>query len=298
MKRDIIIIMDGGSLRGIFGAGVLTAFQNLNLYPRIHSFYGRSAGAHNGAYFIAGKTHCSEWMYTQKLTSKKFMRMDKSLSFAAELFLKLFNKKEHIEKLINLDYVKYMEQTMVKLDINKIKKSPIKFYVKVFDIKDGKGYYIDAKKDTLKAIEASAALVPFYPHTVMANGRKYADGNTIINELIPEKELFEIAENNKDKKIVFIINERINPFVIFRNILFNFGWGVSLGMFLGKDVFLKKMKNMLRYDLTRKFISLPNVHLLANDTILHTAMCTNKEVLRDTYREGMRKGRELIKEVL
>ena len=50
--RDIIIIAEGGCMQGVFGAGVMTAFQESNLLnERVHSIYGSSAGAHNGRLF-------------------------------------------------------------------------------------------------------------------------------------------------------------------------------------------------------------------------------------------------------
>lgn len=51
MKKDIILIIGGGGMKGIFSSGVLDVFEKADLYPRIHSVYGTSSGADVGAFF-------------------------------------------------------------------------------------------------------------------------------------------------------------------------------------------------------------------------------------------------------
>lgn len=55
MERDVIIVIEGGAMLGVFGAGVVTSFQQADMYGRVHSVYGASAGAHDLAYFLAAQ---------------------------------------------------------------------------------------------------------------------------------------------------------------------------------------------------------------------------------------------------
>lgn len=50
--RDLIIYFAGGTMTGIFGAGVGTSFLRKDLYPRLKAVYGVSAGIWNGCLMI------------------------------------------------------------------------------------------------------------------------------------------------------------------------------------------------------------------------------------------------------
>lgn len=293
-KRDIILILDGGSLRGIFGNGVITALQKANMYSRIHSIYGRSAGAHNAAFFISRRSVLGSTIYTDDLTTGKFIRTKRFIKFAGDMLLRIFIKKKRVETILDIDFARQIESKKKKIDVKRVSKSPIKFYVKVFDIKERKSVYIDARKDVLKAVEASSAVIPFYPHAVLSDGKKYADGNTIEGELVADKIFFDLAKKHKDKKIILAINAPLTPLVIARNIIFNFIWAILLGIFISPSVFFKKCMYLFRYDLTRKFLKYPNVYLLANESI-RSSVCTDRNKLLDVYHLGIIRTQELLK---
>ena len=61
--KDIILIIEGGGILGVFGAGVLTAFQEANIYNRIKCIYATSAGAHDAAYFLTKQSKLGSSIY-------------------------------------------------------------------------------------------------------------------------------------------------------------------------------------------------------------------------------------------
>jgi predicted acylesterase/phospholipase RssA len=57
-RRDdfnIALAIEGGAMRGVVSAGMLAGLEYLTRLPIFDAVYGTSAGAINGAYFLAGQ---------------------------------------------------------------------------------------------------------------------------------------------------------------------------------------------------------------------------------------------------
>ena len=63
MNNKLIIYIGGGSMSGIFSAGVVTGLQDMNFYDKIEAIYGGSAGAINAAYFLSKQTKLGSSIY-------------------------------------------------------------------------------------------------------------------------------------------------------------------------------------------------------------------------------------------
>lgn len=95
---------------GVFGAGVVTALQEANLYPRIHSIYASLAGAHDAAYFLCKKTRAGSSIYYEDLTNGRFIRPKAVFGYLIDVALARFARGHSIREFINLDYLAHVEE--------------------------------------------------------------------------------------------------------------------------------------------------------------------------------------------
>ena len=292
-KRDIILIVDGGCMRGVFSCGVLNAIENSKLYSRIDSVYAWSAGAHAAAYFLAKDTKITQKLFVD-LVDHHVVKPNLFFSFLWDLFLRIFSRKKHLKTIIDLDYIKNVEQKEDKLNLKKIRESSIKFYVRVMNLSKIKNVYLNGKKDTLKVIEASAALVPFYPHTVLTNGMRGADGGMIPAETIPDKKIMSLIKDNKDKKIIYVFNKDIVFPNMLLNILGNFFHAIAFGIFKNPLFFFKKTISLAQFPLTYKAVDYKHVYPVINKGG-YFSFCTNKNDLFDLYNYGREEGKKVVK---
>jgi len=289
MARDIIIIIEEGVMRGVFGAGVVTAFQEANIYPRVCSVYGSSAGAHDAAYFLAQQTRLGSSIYYEDLLGDSFIAKRKIWRYARAVILSKLTGNRHVDPVANIDYLIEVESRRKRIDVERIKSQPIDFFVRVFDIRECRWAHLDGKKDTLQALRASSSASPFYPHTVSIDGNEYIDGGTVRS-----KDFLKVVAAYSDKKILYVINHKktvVNtllklPFMLFESILVAllFGWRVAG----------KKLTAIFRYPTLRELAACPNVITVVNER-RYPGLCTEREKLLDMYQHGIEKGRKVLK---
>jgi len=119
MKKDIILISEGGCMLGVFGAGVVTSLQEANLYPRIHSIYASSAGAHNAAYFLSKQSKLGSSIYYEDLINNNFIKKENLSRYVFDILIKKFNKKHKINEIVDIDYLSRVEREYKKLNVEK-----------------------------------------------------------------------------------------------------------------------------------------------------------------------------------
>src|SRR4051812_28025217 len=68
-KKDskIVLHIGGGVMAGIFGAGIITSFEEENIYPSIEAVYGSSVGVIIGAYFLANQSKLGSSIFYEDL---------------------------------------------------------------------------------------------------------------------------------------------------------------------------------------------------------------------------------------
>ena len=204
-NKDLIFIFFGGTMRGIFGAGVVTSLQEQNVYDRIHSIYAISAGAHDAAYFLARDTKLGSSIYYEDLILKdKFIKNRKS-KFLYELFLRLISKKNKVKSLVDIDYLIEVEESNKRLKIEEIYKSSIPFYIRLFNMKEKREEYVNGKTNILEKLHAAAAATPFYNKKIKINGNFYTDGD-LLSRII-DKNLEKVIQEHSDKKIFLVFND-------------------------------------------------------------------------------------------
>src|SRR3989338_3308028 len=65
--KKIVVYFSGGTMTGVFGAGVGTSFWENSLAPNIEAVYGASAGIMTGAYFVSGQARLGSSIYWEDL---------------------------------------------------------------------------------------------------------------------------------------------------------------------------------------------------------------------------------------
>lgn len=285
--KDIIIVIGGGVLRGVFGAGVVTSFQKSNLYPRVHSVYGISAGAHDGAYFITNQIDIVSSVYFEELIKNKFVKLKKIFYY----FKSLFKKRRY--NLVNIPYLKKIEYTTKKLDIQKLNKSKINFSVYVFNLNKIKHEFINGKVNAVERINASAGAQPFYTKPSKINKFNYIDGDTIINFNYVK----DLIKNNPDKKIIFIMNVRENFLYKLKQLPYEFIKSLLVWKLYGFKVFKKSFSSFFLTFPYSEINKRNNVYLIENKLNVNLTS-NNKEELIKLYNEGIKQGNDFLKNIL
>ena len=177
------LVLEGGGMRGVFTAGVLDAFLDLNI--EFDHCVAISAGALNGVSFIS----------KQKGRNLRVMRNYPSVS------VKNWLTKGSIFDMDML--LKTVPDTLDPVDFEAYKKNPCKLYAGIFDIESGElafAHVKDPKEDRLY-LQAAASL-PLLSKTVEINGHKYLDGgirDCFGLDFIKEKCDKVIVINTRDK---------------------------------------------------------------------------------------------------
>lgn len=161
------LVICGGAMRGVYGAGAGLALQLLGLHNCFDVVIGISTGALVAAYFLddleRGPDAVSIY-YTECLDAR---------------FINFTNWP-----VVNVDYIEsVMRGGRRPLDIQGILKHRSQFFVGATDWESGEGHFLDvkcAKPEPLAAIKASLAITGLYRRPVMVNGRNFTDGSTAL----------------------------------------------------------------------------------------------------------------------
>ena len=262
-KPDCIFVFFGGAMSGVFGAGVVSALQQMNFYNSIQRIYSVSAGAHNGAYFLARNTDLGSSIYSQNLTGNRFIKYSKFKFLFHFIFCQ---NKTKIKPLIDIDYLMGVEKHQKKLNLQKISDSKIDFFVRVFNVRLQQEEYLNGKKNTFKVLHASSAVVPFYPHLVEIENQKYGDGEILSTIFDPALEKI-IAKNNH-QKIFLVFNAPVQKIFSFSALVHNFIWTILLFFYFKKSFVWRKFTFFCDRKKLKKYAQKPNVHILQPDFAL------------------------------
>ena len=96
------LAIEGGAMRGVVSAGMLAGLEYLGLLSAFDVIYGTSAGAINGAYFVAGQAACGASIYYEDINNPQFMNPLRCLCGDRRLSLEfLFEQVMVNEKPLN-----------------------------------------------------------------------------------------------------------------------------------------------------------------------------------------------------
>ena len=178
------LILEGGTLRPIFSAGVMDALLDNNItFPYC---IGVSAGITNGISYISQQRGRNLEVVTKYRNDKRYL--------GYRNFLKC-------KSLFGLDFVfDEIPNKLIPFDMDTYKKYPGKVLVGVANAKTGKTEYLDGKNldDKATMLRATCALPIFFP-VIKLNGNEYYDGG--ICDPIPIKKAI---EDGNDKHLIIL----------------------------------------------------------------------------------------------
>ncbi len=155
------LVIQGGGMRGAFGAGVATELERLGLNQHFDVVHASSAGCNIAAYLLSGQTALGSSIFEQDLSGFRFIQ------------------PWNLKKAMNLDYlIDNLTAKKKALDIEKVKKSKTVLKMYVTDFLSGHSEYFTNHQgvDVLAAMKASCAYPNHFP-PVLVNGKLYLDGN-------------------------------------------------------------------------------------------------------------------------
>lgn len=142
------LVVEGGGMRGIVSAGMLNALYVLGLMNCFDIVIGSSAGALNGAYFIAEQTENAVTSYYENINNSRFMLS----AFRAVVNL-ILNRP-----IMDLDYLYNQVIRRDKmLDCEKLLKSSIQFNIIASSIKERKSIILSNFKSSEHLIDSLTA---------------------------------------------------------------------------------------------------------------------------------------------
>ena len=178
------LILEGGTLRPIFSAGVMDALLDNNItFPYC---IGVSAGITNGISYISQQRGRNLEVVTKYRNDKRYL--------GYRNFLKC-------KSLFGLDFVfDEIPNKLIPFDMDTYKKYPGKVLVGVTNAKTGKTEYLDGKNldDKATMLRATCALPIFFP-VIKLNGNEDYDGG--ICDPIPIKKAI---EDGNDKHLIIL----------------------------------------------------------------------------------------------
>lgn len=157
-----VMLLEGGSYRGIYTAGVLDVFMEHAIYP--DCVVGVSAGALNGLGYVAKQPGRSKDIVLNYGLDPRYVGT-KAL------------RSEH--NLVGFDFILRQTQEIFPFDAETFYHGGIKFYAAVMNCETGKQEYIDRDQaeDIFDAVAASSSM-PFLCRKVKIGEQEYLDGGT------------------------------------------------------------------------------------------------------------------------
>ena len=141
------LAIEGGAMRGVVTAGMVTGLEMLGLRDSFDAVYGSSGGASNGAYFVAGQAAYGTTIYYYHINSRDFID-----------FWRPFRNKAIVDFRFVTDQV--MAESVI-LDWKEIIESPIPLKVLASSVENGDVELLEnfqSHQELLQALHASARI--------------------------------------------------------------------------------------------------------------------------------------------
>ena len=167
----LALVIEGGGMRGIVSAGMVAALEYLGVRPTLDAVYGTSAGAINGAYFVANQAAYGTTIYYENINNSHFLDLKRLLTRQPIMSLEFL-----------LDHVARKEKV---LDTERIMLSDVPLYAVASSISQYKSAALSgfsSSGDVIEALRASAHS-PCSRRTVHYGDDDYLDGS--LFESIP-----------------------------------------------------------------------------------------------------------------
>lgn len=168
----VALCIEGGAMRGVIAAGMVTALEELGLTHAFDGVFGSSAGAICGAYFLSEQAEVGAKIFTEDINNRRFASR-----------LRTFSRWP----IVNLNYL--VDEVMVgakRLDTGRVLASKTPLMVVATDVASAATALLQdfVDGDELRAALRAGATMPIIagpPHPF--RGRRYFDAS--LTEPIP-----------------------------------------------------------------------------------------------------------------
>ena len=168
----IALCVEGGAMRGVVSAGMVSALEELGLGQAFDAVYGSSAGAINAAYFLAGQARMGTTIYFENLNNHRFISLARP--FAGRPIVDLdFLLNDVAMRTKPLDAIRVLKSpsplTVMATDVTSATRAPLR------DFEDAGALF--------GAMRAGATMPVVAGPPVTFRGRTYLDAS--LTEPIP-----------------------------------------------------------------------------------------------------------------
>jgi len=170
------LAIEGGGMRGVVSAGMTAALESLGLLPCFDVVYGASAGAMNGAYFVAGQAAHGMSIYYENLNDRRFINP-----------VRYFTRRP----MLSLEYL--LEEIVKReklLDWERILRSEVPLKVVAFSLTKRRTVTLGPYRDRTHLFDSlrASATVP-----LVAGPPVSIDGDPLVDALLSEPVPFKSA---------------------------------------------------------------------------------------------------------
>jgi predicted patatin/cPLA2 family phospholipase len=170
--HTLALCVEGGAMRGVVSAGMVTALEQLGLLNVFDRVYGSSAGAMNAAFFVAGQAALGTTIYYEDINNSRFID-----------FGRAFRKRP----IVDLDFLVWDVMRRSKpLDAARVRNSAIAFSVLATVVASGERAAFDRwtdDDDFLSCLRAGASMPVTTGPPCAYQGGVYWDA--LVSEPIP-----------------------------------------------------------------------------------------------------------------
>lgn len=169
---SIALAVEGGAMRGVVSAGMVSALEELGYLPAFDAVYGSSAGAINAAYFLAGQARLGTTIYYEDINNPAFIRLGRAAAGRPIVSLGFL-----------LDEVARHRKP---LDVSRLLASGVPFSVLATDVDTRLAHAFDGfaeEADLFAALRAGATMPVVAGDPVAHQGRRFWDAS--LSEPIP-----------------------------------------------------------------------------------------------------------------
>jgi predicted patatin/cPLA2 family phospholipase len=169
---SVALAVEGGAMRGVISAGMVSALEELGFGDTFDAVYGSSAGAINAAYFLAGQARLGTTIYYEDINNRRFISL----------------RRAGVGRpIVNLPYL--LADVAVRrkiLDVARVLASPAPLAVLATTVDDGRCAVLRDFADAAAlfgALQASATMPVVAGPPCRYNGGAYLDAS--LSEPIP-----------------------------------------------------------------------------------------------------------------
>jgi len=167
----VALAVEGGAMRGVVSAGMLSALEGLGLTQAFDAVYGSSAGAFNSAYFLAGQVEYGTRIYSEDINNLAFANMRRAFGS---------------RPVVNVDLVLDVMTHQKALDTARVLATETPFTILATDVTTAERVAFRSfsdRDDLLAALRAGSTMPILAGGPYAYRGRQYFDAS--LTEPIP-----------------------------------------------------------------------------------------------------------------